>query len=357
MSKVLFSNSGSEANDTAVKLVWYYNNAIGRPEKRKIIARERGYHGVTIAAGSLTGLASNHAGFNLPIPGILHTDCPSYYHYAKSGETEAAFVQRLAQNLEAMILREGPETVAAFIAEPVNGSGGVIVPPANYFAEVQKVLRKYDILFIVDEVICGFGRTGKMFGSETFGIVPDIVTVAKALSASYMPISAVMVNERLHQGMIDASRKHGVFAHGVTYSGHPVCAAVALETLKIYEERDIVGHIQSVAPAFQDGLRQLGQHPLVGEARGVGLIGALEIVADKATGAKFDAGIGIAPFLENKALDHGLIIRTLRDGSIAICPPLIITQEQVQELLKKLGAVLDDAADMLAKQGWKPHAA
>lgn len=357
MTKVLFSNSGSEANDTAVKLVWYYNNAIGRPEKRKIIARERGYHGVTIAAGSLTGLASNHAGFNLPIPGILHTDCPSYYHYAKSGETEEAFVRRLAQNLEAMILREGPDTVAAFIAEPVNGSGGVIVPPATYFTEVQKVLKKYDILFIVDEVICGFGRTGKMFGSETFGIVPDIVTVAKALSASYMPISAVMVNERLHQGMIDASRKHGVFAHGVTYSGHPVCAAVALETLKIYEERDIVGHVQSVAPAFQEGLRQLGQHPLVGEARGVGLIGALEIVADKATAAKFDSGIGIAAFLENKALDHGLIIRTLRDGSVAICPPLIVTQEQVQELLLKLGAVLDDAADMLSKQGWKPRAA
>jgi 4-aminobutyrate--pyruvate transaminase len=358
MSKVLFANSGSEANDTAVKLVWYYNNAIGRPKKKKIIARLRGYHGVTVAAASLTGLPANHADFDLPIAGILHADCPSHYHYAQPGESEDAFARRLADNLEALILKEGPETIAAFIAEPINGSGGVIVPPKGYFELVQKVLRKHDILFIVDEVICGFGRTGKMFGTETFDLKPDIITMAKALSASYMPISAVMISDQIHQAMISESTKLGVFAHGVTYSGHPVCAAVALETLKIYEERNIIAHVQKVAPLLQAGLRRLADHPLVGEARGVGLIGALEIVSDKPTKAKFDNSIGMGGALEAMALKRGLIIRTLRDGAIALCPPLIITEAEVEELLAKLKTTLDDAVDMLvAQRHWKPKAA
>jgi 4-aminobutyrate---pyruvate transaminase len=233
LSKVLFANSGSEANDQAIKLVWYYHNAIGKPDKKKIISRMRGYHGVTVASASLTGLAPNHVDFDLPIARFLHTDCPSHFHYAEPGESEAAFVPRIVGNLEALIEREGPDTIAAFFAEPVMGAGGVIVPPKGYFAAVQKVLKKHDILFVADEVITGFGRTGNMFGCETYGITPDIMTCAKALSASFLPISATLVTEAVHEAMLAESRKLGTFGHGFTYAGHPVSAAVALETLKI----------------------------------------------------------------------------------------------------------------------------
>lgn len=348
LSKVLFANSGSEANDQAVKLVWYYNNALGRPKKKKIISRWRGYHGVTVAAGSLTGLPANHADFDLPIANILHTDCPSHYHYAEPGETEDAFVDRLAANLEDLILREGPDTVAAFIAEPVNGSGGVIVPPARYFERVQAILRKYDILFIVDEVICGFGRTGNMFGCETFGLKPDILTVAKALSSSYLPISATVVSDRIHEAMMGESDRHGVFAHGVTYAGHPVCAAVALETLKIYEERDIVGHVKRVSKRFLERLHALADHPLVGQARGVGLIGAIEIVSDKDTKKPFAPELGVGPGIQAKAMQHGVIVRSLRD-TVAFCPPLVIEENEIDMLFDGVSKALDETADEVAR--------
>ena len=261
MSKVFFTNSGSEANDTVVKLVWYYNNALGRPHKKKIIARQKGYHGVTVASASLTGLPHLHRDFDLPIAGILHTDCPHFYRYGEEGETEEDFATRLADQLEQLILAEGPDTIAAFIAEPVMGAGGVIVPPATYFDKIQPVLKRYDILFIADEVICGFGRTGSMFGTQTYNLQPDIITVAKALSSAYLPIAAVMISEPIYQAMVRQSEKIGTFGHGYTYSGHPVCAAVALETLKIYEERDIVGHVRTVAPHLQDGLRRFNEPP------------------------------------------------------------------------------------------------
>lgn len=351
LSKVLFANSGSEANDAAIKLAWYYNNALGRPKKKKLISRHRGYHGVTVATGSLTGLAANHTDFDLPIAGVLHTDCPSFYHYAKSGETEEAFSERLANNLERLILQEGPETIAAFFAEPVNGSGGVIVPPMSYFPLIQKILRKYDILFIVDEVICGFGRTGNMFGSNTFDLEPDMMTVAKALSAAYMPISALLVNDKIHEAMIKESQKIGLFAHGITYAGHPVCAAVALEALKIYEERDILSHVRTVAPKLQGGLRKLASHPLVGEARGIGLIGALELVRDRDSKTPFKSEDGVSAFVQKRALECGLMIRTLRDGSIAVCPPLIINDTEIDELLGILKVVLDDTSEMLKAKG------
>jgi len=340
LTKALFANSGSEANDQAVKIVWYYNNALGRPEKRKIISRIRGYHGVTIGAASLTGLPANHTDFNLPIAGILHTDCPSFYHYGEAGETEAAFVDRLAKNLEDLILREGPETVAAFIAEPVMGAGGVIVPPAGYFAKVQAILKKYDILLIADEIICGFGRTGNMFGSETFEMQPDILTVAKALSASFLPISATLVSEKIFEAMQAESRKIGVFAHGVTYAGHPVCAAVAVETLKIYEERRIVDHVREVAPVFQRRLKALADHPLVGETRGVGLIGAVEVVSNKATKEAFPVTEGIGAVIQAKAMEAGVIVRAIRDA-VAVCPPLIITPKEIDELFDGLQKGLD----------------
>lgn len=342
LGKVLFANSGSEANDQAIKLVWYYNNARGRPEKKKIISRWRGYHGVTIASGSLTGLPANHADFDLPIANILHTDMPSHFHNAKPGESVADFTRRMVDNLEQLILSEGPDTIAAFIAEPVCGSGGVIVPPEGYFAGIQAVLRKYDILFIADEVICGFGRTGNMFGCDTYDLKPDIMTVAKALSASYLPISATIVSDDIHEAMMEQSRKHGGFAHGVTYSGHPVCAAVAVETLKIYEDRNIIGHVQEVSTRFLERLHALAERPYIGEARGVGLIGAVELVTDKASRTPFAPALGIGPGIQAKAMENGVIVRALRDV-IAFCPPLIIDRQQIDMMFdgveKALGAM------------------
>jgi 4-aminobutyrate--pyruvate transaminase len=246
MSKVFFANSGSEANDSAVKMIWYYNNALGRLEKKKIISRIKGYHGVTVASASLTGLPFNHRDFDLPIAGILHTDCPHHYRFAEEGESEEDFATRLAANLEQMIEDEGPDTVAAFFAEPIMGAGGVIVPPATYFEKIQPILKKHDILFVADEVICGFGRTGNMFATETYNLQPDIITIAKALSSAYLPISGLLINEKVSDAIYKNSGEIGTFGHGFTYSGHPVACAVALETLNIYEERDIVGHVHTL---------------------------------------------------------------------------------------------------------------
>ena len=334
MSKVFFANSGSEANDTAVKLVWYYHNAIGKPGKKKIIARRNAYHGVTVAAASLSGLVPNHRDFDLPIDRVLHVDCPHYYRYAEPGETEEAFATRLADALEQRILAEGPETVGAFIAEPVMGAGGVLVPPATYFEKVQAVLRKYEVLLIADEVICGFCRTGEMFGSTTFGLRPDILTAAKALSSGYVPISAVMVSEQVHAAVAANSGKIGTFGHGFTYSGHPVTAAVALETLRIYEDEQVLAHVQAVAPQFQAGLRRYAGHPLVGEVRGVGLIGALELAADPAKRMPFDAAMKAGARLAELALQEGLIVRAMGDA-VAFCPPLIITPPQIDEMFER----------------------
>jgi 4-aminobutyrate--pyruvate transaminase len=350
MSHAFFCNSGSEANDTVIKLVWYYNNALGRPNKKKIIARLRGYHGVTVAAASLTGLPNNHRDFDLPIANILHTDCPHHYRGAEPGESEEAFAGRCAANLEKLILAEGPDTIAAFIAEPVMGAGGVIVPPKTYFEKIQAILRKYDILFIADEVICGFGRTGNMFGTETFGLKPDIMTVAKALSASYLPISGVIINEKLYKAIRDNTGKIGTFGHGYTYSGHPVSAAVALETLKIYEERDIMSQVRRVAPALQNGLRRFADHPLVGEVRGVGLVAAVELVKDKKTKEPFDPKLQVGPSLAQRAQDHGLLVRPLAD-SIAFCPPLIISEAQIGEVLTRFSRALDETQAWVHQQG------
>jgi 4-aminobutyrate--pyruvate transaminase len=350
MSKVFFNNSGSEANDSAVKMVWYYNNARGKPRKKKIIARMKGYHGVTVASASLTGLPNNHRDFDLPIANIRHADCPHHYRFAKAGESEEDFATRLADSLEAQILREDPETVAAFIAEPVMGAGGVILPPRTYFEKIQKVLKKYDVLLIADEVICGFGRTGYMFGSETFGLRPDIMTMAKALSSAYLPISATVISDELYQAFVAQSEKIGVFAHGFTYSAHPACCAVALEALKIYEERDILGHVRKTAPVMQDGLRRLASHPLVGEVRGIGLLAGIELVKDKASKAPFDPKEGVGAMVAARAQEHGLIIRAMGD-TVALCPPLIITAAEVEEMLRRFGKALDETAAALGRTG------
>jgi 4-aminobutyrate--pyruvate transaminase len=351
LSRVLFANSGSEANDTAIKLAWYVNNALGRPRKKKIIARKRAYHGVTIAAASLTGLAFAHTDFDLPIARILHTDAPDYYRGAQPGESEEAFAARLADRLEEMILREDPDTVAAFFAEPVMGAGGVIVPPATYFERIQPILRKYDVLFVVDEVICGFGRTGNMFGAQTFDLKPDVVTVAKALSAGYVPISANLVSGALYDILLAQSDKLGIFGHGYTYSSHPVPAAVALETLKIYAERDIVAQVRRVAPRMQAGIRSYADHPLIGEARGLGLIGAVELVRDKATKQSFDPKAGVAAYLVRRAQHHGVILRNMPGDIVAFCPPLIVSEGEIDEMLAGFGKALDDTANMVREKG------
>jgi 4-aminobutyrate--pyruvate transaminase len=342
MSKVLFSNSGSEANDTAVKLVWYYNNALGRPEKKKIISRHKGYHGVTIASASLTGLPANHRDFDLPIARILHADCPHHYRVAAAGEREEDFATRLAERLDRLIQAAGPHTVAAMIAEPVMGAGGVIVPPASYFEKIQAVLARHEVLLIADEVICGFGRTGQRWGSQTFGITPDIVTCAKALSSGYIPISATLVSEPIYQAMVAESDKIGVFGHGFTYSGHPVAAAVALETLAIYEERNIVEHVRAVAPVLQDGLRRYASHSLIGEVRGIGLVAAVELVRDKATKLSFEPAHAVAPYLVKRAEAHGLILRALPGDVVAFSPPLIIGKDDIEEMLDRFGLALEE---------------
>ena len=344
LARVFFTNSGSEAVDTAIKMVWYYNNALGRPRKKKIISRRRAYHGITIAAASLTHLPMVHQDFDLPaIPGVLHTDTPCHYRYAEADESEEDFATRLAGNLDALIRAEGADTVAAFIAEPVMGAGGVMTPPATYFDKVQAVLREHDVLMIADEVICGFCRTGNMWGCETYAIRPDMLTCAKALSSAYLPVAAVLLREEIYQAFVEESRKIGVFGHGFTYSGHPVPAAVALETLKIYEERDLVGHVRELAPRFQARLHALAEHPLVGDARGVGLIGGLELVADKATRRSFAGHVRANARVVQKCSAHGLLTRTLPSDTIGVCPPLIISAEQVEDLFDRLQRALDDA--------------
>jgi 4-aminobutyrate---pyruvate transaminase len=350
ISKIFFTCSGSEANDTQVKLIWYMNNALGRPEKKKIISRIKGYHGVTVASASLTGLAPNHIDWDLPIKNILHTDCPHHYRFAEPGETEEEFATRLANNLEEMIIREGPDTVAAFIAEPVMGAGGVIVPPATYFEKIQAVLHKYDVYFISDEVICGFGRTGNMFGCQTYGFEPNSISIAKALSSAYMPIGACMIAEDMYQAMLDESRKVGTFGHGYTYSGHPVSCAVALKTLEIYERDKMVQSVREKMPLFQKRLHAFADHPLVGEARGVGLVGAVELVADKATKQAFDPKAAVGAKLVGFLQDEGLILRAMGDN-IGICPPLVITEDEIDSLFDMLGRGLDRAHQWAKQEG------
>ncbi len=349
-SKMLFCSSGSEANDMQVKLTWYYNNAKGRPKKKKIISRIKGYHGVTVASGSLTGLPPVHADWDLPINNILHTSMPHYYRFGEDGETEEEFATRMAADLEELIQREGPETIAAFIAEPVMGAGGVIVPPEGYFPKIQAVLNKYDVRFIADEVICGFGRTGNWFGTETFGIKPTSVSMAKAITSAYYPLGAISIEEDLYQAMLEQSKKIGTFGHGYTYTAHPVASAVALKTIEIYERDGVIEHAKKMSPIFLERFNKLKDHPLVGEVRAVGLIGACELVADKATKRAFNpahqVGINGVKFCQKQ----GLINRMLGDA-LALCPPLIIKEDEIHEMFDRLEMGLDDTEEWVRKEG------
>ena len=349
-SKVFFCSSGSEANDTQVKLVWYMNNALGRPKKKKIISRFKAYHGVTVASASLTGLPNNHLDFDLPIAGILHTACPHHYRFAHAGESEEDFVRRIAGELEALIRKQDPDTVAAFIAEPVMGAGGVIVPPKTYFQEIMKVCRAYDVYMISDEVICGFGRLGTMFGCTALGFEPHSISLAKALTSAYVPMAAVTVPETMYQAMLDESRKIGTFGHGFTYSGHPVAAAVALKALDIYARERIAEQAARKAPQFQARLAGLGEHPLVGEARGLGLMGAVELVADKKAKRAFDAKAGVGPRAVRFAEEEGLIVRFIVGDVVSICPPLIIAPAEIDELFDRLGRALDRTLDWARRE-------
>jgi adenosylmethionine-8-amino-7-oxononanoate aminotransferase len=351
-ARVFFGNSGSDANDTHIKLLRYYFNAIGRPEKRKIITRERAYHGVTVAAGSLTSLPVNLAHFDAPVEalGILRTDHPHYYRGRQGNETEPEFVQRIVDNLEKLILAEGPETIAVFLAEPITGASGVIVPPPGYYEKVQAVLAKYDIMFWADEVITGFGRTGNDFGCTTMNIQrPDLMTFAKQLSSAYVPISASVIRGDLYEAMIEQSAQVGVFGHGYTYSGHPMACAVALKTLAIYERDGLYAHAARIGEYFQRSLARFKDHPLVGEVRGSGLIAALEIVADKDTAEPFPPAI--AGYLAQACLEHGLIGRAVAGTALAFCPPLIINEAQVDELIEKLAKGLDQTLEHVRKEG------
>ncbi len=342
-ARVFFGNSGSDANDTHLKLLRYYFNAVGNSKKRKIITRERAYHGVTVAAGSLTSLPANLAHFDAPLDalGILRTDHPLYYDGRQGGETEVEFVDRIVGNLENLILEEGPETIAAMICEPVTGASGVIVPPATYYEKVQAILNKYDILFWADEVITAFGRTGADFGSTTMNIdKPDLMTLAKQLSSAYFPISAAVIRGDIYEAMVEQSAKVGVFGHGYTYSGHPVGCAVALKALEIYERDNVYGQAARVGEYFQRRLREFADHELVGDVRGVGLIGALQLATDKATHEPFAPSV--VGFLQQACQDNGLIGRALAGTTLAFCPPLIINETQVDELVEKLARSLDE---------------
>ena len=349
-SKVFFANSGSEANDTQIKLAWYYWNAKGKPDKKKIISRTKAYHGVTLVSASLTGLPNNHRGFDLPFAGILHADCPHAYHHAEPGESDDAFAARLAATLDTLIEREGPETIAAFIAEPVMGAGGVIIPPATYFDRIQPVLAKHDILFIDDEVICGFARTGNYWGAQTYNMRPHTLSCAKALSSAYLPISAMLIHEEMYQAMLDQSRAIGTFGHGFTYSAHPVAAAVAVETLKIYEERNIVAHVRRVAPTFARRLAKLREHPIVGEAVGVGLLGGVELVADKTARTNFPAAKMVGMACANFAQEEGIFTRAMLNDRLAFCPPLIITEAEIDEMFDRFTRALDKTEEWVRRE-------
>ncbi len=348
---IFMGSSGSDANDSHIKMLRYYFSAIGKPEKRKIIARERSYHGVTVAAACLTGLPVNQTGFDLPIDaiGVLRTDAPHYYRGRLEGETEAQFVDRITGNLEAMILREGPETIAAFIAEPITGASGVIVPPAGYYEKVQAILAKYDILFWADEVITGFGRTGNDFGVTTMDIKPDLMSFAKQLSSSYVPISASVIPGKMYDAMIEETAKNGVFGHGYTYSAHPVAAAVALKTLEIYERENLFAKAAETGDYLQTRLAEFRDHPLVGEVRGAGMIAAVELVANKETGAAFENAGAVGGFAANACQNHGLISRPVAGASLALCPPLITTKAQIDEIVEKMGKALDDTQAFVSK--------
>ena len=331
MSRVYYGMSGSDANETNIKLVWYYNNIIGRPEKKKIISRWRGYHGSGLMTGSLTGLAAFHTAFDLPLAPILHTEAPYYFRRQDRAMTEEMFVKHCAEKLEEMILTEGADTIAAFIGEPVLGTGGIVPPPAGYWESIQLILKKYDILLITDEVVTGFGRLGSMFGSDHYGIKPDLITIAKGLTSAYAPLSGVIVSEKVWRVLEKGSDELGPIGHGWTYSAHPICAAAGVANLNLIDTLGLVDNARdtgaSLKKAMYDAVADL---PIVGDIRGEGLLGAIEFVADKDDCVLFDPSMKIGPRISAALLERGVIARAMPQGDIlGFAPPLCITQDEV----------------------------
>lgn len=347
LDRFFFCNSGSEANDTAIKLVWYYWNLRGLPEKKKIIARRDAYHGVTLGAGSMSGLPALHALFDLPLVGFLHVRKPHYYREGRPDESEEAFARRLAEELDAVIEAEGPDTVGAFIGEPLMGAGGVIPPPEGYWQAVQPVLRHHDVLLIADEVVCGFGRLGTPFGSHRYGIEPDLMTVAKGITSGYFPVSAAVVSQRLWEVLASASPARGPFGHGHTTSLHPVGAVAALANIDIIERENLVDRAARLGSSFRRRLREaVADHPLVGEVRGDGLIAAVELVADRETRAPFPAEDKVGLRLHKLLLEEGLICRALGDA-LAFSPPLVIEEAELEEAIRRFLRGLQRLESML----------
>jgi len=352
VTRVFFGNSGSDANDTNVKIVWNYNNLRGKPEKKKFIARHGSYHGVTVASASLSGLPNLHKAFDVPLDGFLHVTRPHpYWDKPDPDMTDPEFSAWLGNELDETIQREGPETVAAFIAEPVMGAGGVIVPPDGYFDAIVPVLKKHDVLFIADEVVCGFGRLGAWFGSDYYGIQPDIMTLAKGLTSGYIPMSASVISEAIWQTLNDGTSEVGQFNHGYTYSAHPVAAATALANIDVIERNGLVDHAADAGAFFQESLRAaVADHPLVGDVRGIGLIAGVELVKDKTRKEPFDLSLGLSKRLYKILLAEGLICRPILN-SLCFSPPLIITQDEIAEVIDTFARGLRTLADELFREG------
>lgn len=333
--KAYFATSGSEANETMVKLAWIYHTVRGKPTKRKVIARDRAFHGSTIVAGSMCGLTFMHREFGLPISGFVHTLCPDTYRNMMPSESGEQFSQRLANELENLILREGPDTIAAFIAEPINAGGGIVVPPKGYFAKIQAVLKKYDVLCLDDEIVCGFARTGNWFGKDTVGMEPDMMSMAKGLSSSYFPISAVVMAPKIYDAVKEFNKKGGSFGHGFTNSGHPVGVAVALEAIKIYHEMDVIAHVAKMGARLRGHFDDIATRlPIIGQVRGEGLMLGIEIVADRETRAPFDPALEVGPTFDKIAYENGLISRCMGD-TLGFSPPLIVTESDIDEIAER----------------------
>ena len=349
MRRVYYGLSGSDANETQIKLVWYYNNVLGRPAKKKIIARERGYHGSGLMTGSLTGLPLFHKAFDLPLAGIHHTLCPHYWKYAGPGESERDFSRHCAAELERLILAEGPETVAAFIGEPAMGTGGLIPAPEGYWAEIQKVLQRYDVLLIADEVVTAFGRLGTWFGSEYYGMQPDLITVAKGLTSAYLPLSGVIVGDKVWQVLEQGSEQLGALGHGWTYSAHPTCVAAALANLDIIEREDLLGNVREVGPYLLGALRAaVADHPMVGEVRGVGMLAAVELVQDKAEKRFFEPQGKIGQAVAAACLERGMIARAMPHGDIlGFAPPLTLSRAEADRIAGITKAAVEAVANSL----------
>jgi len=337
MSKVYFGLSGSDANETNVKLIWYYNNILGRPEKKKIISRWRGYHGSGLVTGSLTGLELFHKKFDLPLAQVIHTDAPYYFRRPKDDMTEAQFTAHLVAELEALIEREGPDTIAAFIGEPVLGTGGIVPPPEGYWPAIQKVLRKHEILMVADEVVTGFGRLGTMFGSDHYGIKPDLITIAKGLTSAYAPLSGSIVGDKMWKVLEQGTDENGPIGHGWTYSAHPVGAAAGVANLKLLDDLNLIQNAGEVGAYLNTQMRAaLADHPHVGEVRGEGMLCAVEFVRDRDSRTLFDTSEKVGPRVSSALLGHGVIGRAMPQGDIlGFAPPFCLTKSEADEVVEK----------------------